>query len=406
MSKPLVRKFEIAKLEFASYNSREITDGALEGLRESIEAFGMIDMPVVNAVNGKVRVIGGHQRLKAMLEEGYTHADCVVVQLDDINEKAANLALNSPTIQGKWDYKKALPNMEELAKRIPKLDFAKLDELRKKINLEASRNPLIRTGADKFEQAGNAKSKTNTIYQLGSHRLYCGNALDIPAALFGKARAHACVTDPPYNVDYTPGKDSSKIESDKLDPVAWKMFLESTCETILARTDGPCYVFMSCRELPRFQRVWEGLGGAVHQWLVWAKHQPVVMSFRPTDYCSQHETILYGARSDVELYLPETARTNLLPFLKPARNKAHPTQKPVELIEALVEDAAEEGEIVFEPFAGSGTTIIACENLKRVCYGSEICEHYVDSARKRWAEQVHGEGCAWAKLTPARTRGG
>jgi len=137
----------------------------------------------------------------------------------------------------------------------------------------------------------------------------------------------------------------------------------------------------------------------VYRWMAWVKDNPSVSSFRTVDFHSQFEWILFGTRAGADVYLPETPRTNLINHPKPSANKLHPTQKPVEIISQFIEDATEEGEIVFDPFGGSGTTLVACEAMKRACIMCEISPGFVDTIRKRWAEQVHGEGCSWETLT-------
>jgi DNA modification methylase len=160
-------------------------------------------------------------------------------------------------------------------------------------------------------------------------------------------------------------------------------------------------MFMSSKYLPVVQDAWEYHEGIVDRWLAWVKTNPSVSSFRTVDFHSQFEWIMFGYKTGTRVPGIKTLRTNLFMFPKPAVNKLHPTQKPIEVIAPLIEDGTNEGEIVFDPFVGSGTTIIACEVLKRVCFACELDPRYVDTARRRWAEEVHGENCDWEALTPA-----
>lgn len=99
------------------------------------------------------------------------------------------------------------------------------------------------------------------------------------------------------------------------------------------------------------------------------------------------------------------AKSDVLYFDKPSRSALHPTMKPVELFQKLVINSSRVGEAVLDPFSGSGTTFIACEDLDRICYGIEYLPYYADVIRKRWAEHVYGEGCDWEKLTPIIPQG-
>ena len=400
IDKPFITRMRLKDIEVAAYNPRRISETAKEGLREAVAELGMLDMPVVNVADGKKRLVAGHQRVAVLIEEGYVEADCIAVNFDPLTEKAANLALNNPAIQGKWDLTKALPNMDEILKNLPKPDHMQLNKLRKELRVSASRNPATASTFKKHAKVSAAVSKKGVVYQLGTHRLYCGDALKMNGQLFGKKKAHACVTDPPYNVGYDVGEDGT-IENDSLDPKQWGAFVHDFAEMILERVKGPCYVFMSSKGFPALQDSWSAWGGTVLRWLAWVKTNPTVMVMRTVDFQNQYEWIMYGCKDGVKPQKADTPRTNMLVYPKPASNKLHPTQKPFDLIRDLVEDGTSEGEIVFDPFTGSGTTLCACEALKRVCFACEIDPHNVDIVRQRWAEQVHGEKADWKKLTAA-----
>ena len=398
MEKPTTVKLRLKDLEPWDLNPRQMSAEATEGLREAIGELGLIDIPVVNTKGGKKRIIGGHQRAKILMEEGYEYADCIIVSLDKDAEQAANIALNNPAIQGKWDLKAAVPNMQEILDNLPKPDHMQFDALRKELRYKASLNPDTAPFGDKRVKKGKASSKKGGIYRLGQHVLCCGDALKVHGELFGNDKAHACITDPPYNVGYAVGKNGN-VKNDGLDPKRWAAFMHDACEMILDRTKGPCYIFMSSKALPDLQSSWETWGGSVHRWLVWAKHNPTMMAMRTVDFQNQYEWIMYGWRDGAKVRLPETPRTNDLPYPRPASNKLHPTQKPLELIRDLVADATDEGQTVFDPFAGSGTTLVACEGLERSCIACEIDPHHCDTIRKRWAETTYGENCDWKKQT-------
>jgi hypothetical protein len=400
--KPTVMRLKLSTLEFSNYNPRQISETAMQGLREALAELGLMDMPLVNVADGKKRIISGHMRARALMEEGYTEADCLVVEFDDLKEQMANITMNNPAVQGKWDLKDIVPTLDQITADLPKPDHMLLETLLRDIRKQVSRNPDLRPSGKKFA-GGTPKSSAGVIYGLGQHRLYCGAMQDKDAFpfIFGKKRATACITDPPYNVQYEQAGKDGEIENDNMSPAEFRSFTEDVVAAIRTYVSGVTYMFMSSRYLPVVQDVWEYHDGIVDRWLAWVKTNPSVSSFRTVDFHSQFEWIMFGYKAGARVPEVETARTNLLMFPKPAVNKLHPTQKPLEVVAPLVEDATDDGEIVFDPFVGSGTTIIVCEVLKRVCFACEIDPRHVDTARRRWAEQVHGENCDWEDLTKA-----
>jgi DNA modification methylase len=135
----------------------------------------------------------------------------------------------------------------------------------------------------------------------------------------------------------------------------------------------------------------------VHRWLFWAKDR---FTLGRGDYHHMHEPCLFGARQGVAVKI-SAQYTNVLEYPKPQTNELHPTQKPVELIRDIVLASTDTNDIVFDPFAGSGTTLVVCEEQRRTCYAVEISPKHCDTIRKRWAEQVHGPDCDWRVLTKA-----
>lgn len=396
-----VTRMRLTNLSGAHYNPRTITDAAFSGLRESIRAFGMMEMPVVNKIDGEFRIVSGHQRVQAMLAEGVEFADCLVVTLTEEQEKIANLTMNNPAIRGTFDAQKAIETLPDLTANLPKPDYAKFDALVADIRAKADRLQVAK-GADAVDAAeskpkGKPKSKQGLVYQLGKHRLFCGDfAQGVSALGLGKKKAKACLTDPPYNVDYESASGDS-IKNDSMSKEDWTAFIGQIASTILKVTDGPSFVCMSSKEVPSLAKAWGDGGGAIIRWLFWAKDR---FTLSRGDYHHQHEPILLGQAAGSNVML-NVGLSSVLEFPKPATNELHPTQKPIALIRALMLSCTDASELVFDPFLGSGTTLVVAEEISRVCYGCELDERFADAIRKRWAEQVHGEGCDWVKLTPA-----
>jgi DNA modification methylase len=402
MSSPAIRRLRLADLDLAAWNPRFIDAPNFAGLKASLQEFGLLEMPVVNLRGKRKRVVSGHQRVRALVEDGYTHADCLCVTLDDTMEQAANVAMNNPAIRGRWDPAKAIPMLDTIVKQQPRgTDPLALDRLRAMLKVHASRDPK-QMAVNKKGKPGQVASQVGTVYALGAHRLACGDACD-PALidrLRGDTPFAACITDPPFNVAYKRDSEQVDLEGDDQPVKDWQTFLHALCGTALHNTAGPCYVFSSSKHLPDLAEAWEAEGGVVRQWLAWCKTQPVVFVTRQTDFHPQFEWLLYGGMPGATFPLPETPRANVLSFAKPAVNVLHPTQKPLDLIAALVADVAGVEGVIFDPFAGSGTTLMACQQAGRVCASVEISPEYVDVIRKRWAEAVHGVGAAWESLTP------
>lgn len=397
-----IAKFVLKELEHASYNPRFISTEAMQGLRESLSGLGLLEMPIVNVHGGKKRLVGGHQRVKALLADGFQYVDCVVVDFDEAREMAANLSMNSPAIRGEFDVRAAVPLLDKIVSELPAPNAMGLGLLAVDMTALAERlGPLVPPSAAADETPTASKdavdSKPGTVYALGAHRLLCGDAMVHASKLFGKKKvADACVTDPPYGVAYEQAGTGETLQNDDLEGEAWVTFLRAACEVIVDRTEGPCYVFMSSKEIPALDSAWSHAGGQRHRWMFWAKDR---FTLGRGDYHHMHEPLLFGSSAKITPPKTKAPRTNVLEFPKPQTNDLHPTQKPVELIRLLVEDATEKGEIVFDPFAGSGTTLVVCEELGRVCYAADIEPKHCDTIRRRWAEQTHGIGCAWKDLT-------
>lgn len=394
-----VRRLRLTNLSAASYNPRVIADDAFQGLRESLTRFGMLEMPVVNVIDGEFRLVSGHQRVAAMIAEGLVFADCLLVKLTPDQEKVANLTMNNPAIRGRFDPMKAVDQLADLANSLPTPDFAKFDALITDLRAKADQMSAT-AGAAADEQAekpkGKAKSKPGVSYRLGKHTLYCGDFSEGVKSLFGKKKARACITDPPYNVDYESAAGVS-IANDAMNPAEWAEFISRVATVVLGAITGPAFVFMSSKEVPSLARAWKEANGSIVRWLWWVKDR---FTLGRGDYHHQHEPCLFGHRAGVSPDL-NVGLTSVLEFPKPASNTLHPTQKPIALIRALMESCTEGNDLVFDPFLGSGTTLVVAEETGRVCVGCELSPEFCDAIRKRWADQVHGEGADWVKLTPA-----
>ena len=246
------------------------------------------------------------------------------------------------------------------------------------------------------------KSKRGNVYALGEHRLMCGDSTkgEDVEKLVGTGEADMWLTDPPYNVAYE-GSNGLTIKNDSMEDVKFREFLRSAfglAEKAL-KPGASFYIFHADSEGYNFRGACHDVGLRVRECLVWKKNALVLGR---QDYQWIHEPCLYGWKDgEAHNWYGDRAQTTVMEFNKPKKNDVHPTMKPTEMLCYLLKNSTKKGDIVLDTFGGSGSTLIACEQLGRKCRTMELDPKYCDVIRKRWAEFVHGEGCDWEKLTPA-----
>lgn len=249
-------------------------------------------------------------------------------------------------------------------------------------------------------------SELGKVYQLGEHRVMCGSATDEEDAnqLFGEVTADLYLTDPPYNVDYTgKTKDALKIENDKMDDSEFRAFLGDSYRRAdeHMKQGASFYIFHADSEGYNFRGACFDVEWLLKQCLIWKK-QSMVMGRQ--DYHWQHEPILYGWKSGAaHSWHTDRKQTTILEFDRPSRNAEHPTMKPLNIIAYLISNSSKAGDVVLDNFLGSGSTLIACEQTNRKCYGMELDPKYVDVVRKRYAKFISSDDKvpdSWQELTP------
>jgi DNA modification methylase len=248
---------------------------------------------------------------------------------------------------------------------------------------------------------GRPRSRPGEIYELGEHRLACGNARarELIARLFGTAKAEMLLTDAPYGVDYV-GKTRQqlRISNDSADGLAELLGdVFAVADTVLAPSARFCLAAPTGPRGTVFRLAIDQIGWQFHQELVWVKNSPVLGH---SDYHHQHEAFLYGwkpgsgrpgrGRHAGTRWYGDNRQTSVLFYDRPARSTEHPTMKPLALMERLIGNSSRRGEIVFDPFAGSGSTLIACERLGRRCFAVELDPGYCDVVRDRYQEYTRG----------------
>ena len=386
-----IQKIPVSKIKAAKYNPRKDLkpgDTEYEQLRRSMAEFGYVEPVVWNKTTGNV--VGGHQRLKILLADGATAIDCVVVELDAEKEKALNLALNK--IQGDWDNEKLALVIADLQGADFDLSLAGFDPA----EIDALFKDTLADGVkdDDFDIESElrkpAVTKSGDLWLLGRHRLVCGDstrAETFALLMEGKA-ANLVVTDPPYNVNYEGA--AGKIKNDHMTDSKFYQFLLAAftlTEKVMAK-DASIYVFHADTEGLNFRKAFADAGFYLSGACIWKK-QSLVLGRSP--YHWQHEPILFGwKKSGKHAWYSDRKQSTIWEFDKPRKNTDHPTMKPVPLLAYPILNSSLTGCIVLDPFGGSGSTLIACEQTDRICHMVELDEKFCDVIVKRYIEQVGG----------------
>ena len=380
-------KQKINKLIPADYNPRKDLkpgDPEFEKLKRSIHEFGYVDPIIWNKQTG--HVIGGHQRLKILQDEGLTEVDCVVVDFDEAKEKALNVALNK--ISGAWDQAKLGLLISDLEASAFDVSLTGFDESEIADLLETDSN----TKDDNFDVDAELKqptfSQAGDIWHLGRHTLFCGDATEAESyqKLLGKTQVNLVLTDPPYNVDYQ--SKAGKIKNDHQTSDKFYQFLLAAFQNMnqAMADDASIYVFHADTEGLNFRRAFQDAGFYLSGCCIWKK-QSLVLGRSP--YQWQHEPVLYGwKKTGKHEWYTGRKESTIWEFDKPKKSKEHPTMKPIPLLAYPIMNSTMTNCTVLDPFGGSGSTLIACEQTKRTCFMMELDEKYCDVIIKRYIEQV------------------
>lgn len=422
-----VRRVPLTELKPAPYNPRtelKPGDATFEKLRKSIETFGAVEPIVWNRRTG--HVVGGHQRLAVLKHLGHERVDVVVVDLALQQEKALNLALNR--ITGDWDERKLASLIEDLVSdatfdpSLTGFDTAEIDHLVASASAHAglSDDDAFNVGAH-LRPREPAVTRPGELLVLGAHRLLCGDctdAQDVQRVMDGR-RAVLFATDPPYLVDYDgmnhPVTSSRKAQGTARTAPAtsgpsrnkdWSGTYGVTWDDAAANPDlydkfvgtaiahaimenAAWYCWHASRRQGMVEAVWQKHGAFVHCQIIWAKNRPVLTR---SWYAWQHEPCFMGWIQGKKP--PRAAREvrstvwSIDTIPNGPERPDHPTPKPLEVFETPMLQHTKPGEVCYEPFAGSGSQVIAAEKLGRRCFALEISPHYCDVIVRRWIHLV------------------
>lgn len=385
----IIEKKNTADLLPADYNPRKDLkpgDAEYEKLKRSIEQFGYVEPIIWNKTTG--RVVGGHQRLKVLMNMGMTEVDCVVVEMDEDKEKALNIALNK--ISGEWDKDKLALLIADLQGAdfdvsLTGFEPAEIDDLFKDTLKDGVKDDDFDVGA---ELEKSTMTKPGDIWTLGRHRLICGDSTKAETydLLMGSTKANLVITDPPYNVNYE--GSAGKIKNDNMaDEAFYNFLLDAYTQMHSAMADdASIYVFHADTEGLNFRRAFADAGFYLSGCCIWKK-QSLVLGRSP--YQWQHEPCLYGwKKNGKHQWYTGRKETTIWEFDKPKKNGDHPTMKPIPLLAYPIMNSTMSNAVVLDPFGGSGSTLIACEQTDRICYTVELDEKFCDVIVKRYIEQI------------------
>lgn len=378
-------------------NPRFIKDDKFKKLVQSLQSFPEMATVRPLVLNTDHIILGGNMRYKAAKEAGWKEIEVTIVDWPE--DKQQEFIIKDNVSGGEWDWDE-LANawdtdlLDDWGLDLPG-DFGDDTEVEEDEAPEVSQQPPV--------------SKRGEIYQLGRHRVMCGDSTaDIPTLMNGQL-CDMIFTDPPYGVDIAGGthnfgskkyRSGKTIENDTVDGDKLAILLQEVFGSMAASSKKGASVYITHADTfgHIFRTALLDAGYKIASCIVWVKHAFV---FGRSDYKWQHEPMLYGwLEGGAHSYYGPTNETTVWNFNRPSPTDKtqHPTIKPVELIARAVNNSSKSDDIILDPFLGSGSTLIACEQTNRICFGMELDPKYVDVIRKRYAKHVGAED--WEAATP------
>ena len=370
-------------------NARTHSPEQITKLRSSLREFGFIN-PVL--IDREFNVLAGHGRIAAAKEEGINEVPCVFVE--HLSE-AYILADNRMSLDAGWD--------DELLK----VEMASLQEMGFDVGMTGFDESEL---ADLFADDNNTSAKDDDfdltaalekaafvqrgdiwgdIWTVGRHRLMCGDATSAEdvAALMSGTKANLILTDPPYGVSFR-SSSGLTIQNDSMKNEEFYNFLLSAFQCMVEHLEsgGAAYVFHADTEGLNFRRAFVDAGLHLAGCCIWVKDSLVLGR---SDYQWQHEPVLYGfLQNGKHKWYSDRKQTTIWNFAKPKRNADHPTSKPLDLLSYPIGNSTQENAVVIDTFGGSGSTLMACEKMNRICCTMELDEKYASVILRRYVEDT------------------
>lgn len=370
-------------------NARTHSKEQINKLRASIREFGFIN-PVI--IDRDYNVIAGHGRILASQEEGIDKVPCVFVDyLTDAQKKAYIIADNRMALDADWDEELLKIEIESLKDEDFDLSFTGFDES-ELLDLFGD-DSKGKVEDDNFDLSSALEKASfvekGDVWTVGKHRLMCGDATskEDVQTLMGDTKGNLILTDPPYGVSF---KSSSglTIENDSMKNDEFYNFLLSAFKNMADHLEkgGSAYVFHADTEGLNFRKAFVDSGFHLAGCCIWVKNSLVLGR---SDYQWQHEPVLYGfMQNGKHRWYSDRKQTTIWNFDKPKKNSNHPTSKPLDLLSYPIGNSTQENAVVIDTFGGSGSTLIACEKMNRICYTMELDEKYASVILRRYVEDT------------------
>lgn len=370
-------------------NARTHSKEQINKLRASIREFGFIN-PVI--IDRDYNVIAGHGRILASQEEGIDKVPCVFVDyLTDAQKKAYIIADNRMALDADWDEELLKIEIESLKDEDFDLSFTGFDES-ELLDLFGD-DSKGKVEDDNFDLSSALEKASfvekGDVWTVGKHRLMCGDATskEDVQILMGDTKGNLILTDPPYGVSF---KSSSglTIENDSMKNDEFYNFLLSAFKNMADHLEkgGSAYVFHADTEGLNFRKAFVDSGFHLAGCCIWVKNSLVLGR---SDYQWQHEPVLYGfMQNGKHRWYSDRKQTTIWNFDKPKKNSNHPTSKPLDLLSYPIGNSTQENAVVIDTFGGSGSTLMACEKMNRICYTMELDEKYASVILRRYVEDT------------------
>ena len=378
----------ISKLVPYVNNARTHSPEQINKLRASLREFGFINPVIIDREFG---IIAGHGRVMAAREEGIAEVPCVFVDhLTEAQKKAYILADNRMAMDAGWDEELLRVEIEALQGAdfdvgLTGFDDKEIADLFKTDSGKVEDDDFDLTAA--LEKASFVEE--GDVWVVGKHRLICGDATnpDHVAKLMDGKRANLILTDPPYGVSFK-SKSGLTIKNDSMKNEEFYEFLKSAFVNMAAHLEpgGSAYVFHADTEGLNFRQAFIDAGFHLAGCCIWVKDSLVLGR---SDYQWQHEPVLYGfLKNGKHTWYSDRRQTTIWNFKKPKRNENHPTSKPLDLLSYPLGNSSQENAIVVDTFGGSGSTLMACEAMNRICYTMELDPKYASVILRRYVEDT------------------
>ena len=379
-------KVSIDRLIPYARNARTHSKEQIKQLRASLREFGFVNPCIIDK---DYNIIAGHGRVMAAREEGIDSIPCVFAEhLTDAQKRAYILADNRLALNAGWDDEMLSVELSDLqanAFDLTLVGFSDAEMNKLMGGMENAKDDDFDVDA---EHQKPTLSKPGDLWLLGNHRLVCGDSTkpETYALLMEGKAANLAVTDPPYNVNYEGA--AGKIKNDHMAGDAFYQFLLDAftqMEKVMAQ-DASIYVFHADTEGLNFRKAFTEAGFYLSGTCIWKK-QSLVLGRSP--YQWQHEPVLFGwKKSGKHAWFSDRKQSTIWEFDKPRKNGDHPTMKPIPLLAYPIVNSSMTGCVILDPFGGSGSTLIACEQTRRVCRMAELDEKFCDVIVRRFIQQV------------------